>query len=122
MLCVLLQILVSIRNQVNTGPVLQIPILISIVLAYKGSLFGLKQCVVIYEMDRRQFANSKHILMTTKSPFSFSGILKLCLLESWNVNVLVSKALWFNFCCLNVLQAVNKIDVIVSIKRFRHFL
>lgn len=32
--------------------------------------------------------------------------------------MLVSKALWISFCCLDVLQAVNKVDMTIKTKGF----
>lgn len=49
--------LVLILYQVITGPVLPIPILL---LTYKGSLWSGWQCVMIYEMNINQLANSTH--------------------------------------------------------------
>lgn len=45
----------------------------------------------------------------------------LLVLETCNGNVAASKALWISLCCLNVLWAINKIDLTVSTKRFKHF-
>lgn len=40
----------------------------------------------------------------------------LLVLETCNGNVAASKALWISLCCLNVLWAINKIDLTVSTK------
>lgn len=53
---------VSIRYQVNTGPVLPIPILIAILLTYIGSLCWEEQCVMTHWMAHHQFANNDHYL------------------------------------------------------------
>lgn len=51
--------------------------------------------------------------------FRLSCILKLGILETWNVNVHVSKGLCVSICCLDVLWAINKMTV--NTKRFSHF-
>lgn len=53
---------VSIRYQVNTGPVLPIPILIAILLTYIGSLCWEEQCVTTHGMAHHRFANNDHYL------------------------------------------------------------
>lgn len=72
---VILQKLLLMQCQVNKGPV-SVPILI--LLPYKSST-------------------------QQNTPFRFSCVLKLGLLETWDVNVSVSKAFWVTLCCLNVL-------------------
>lgn len=39
----------------------------------------------------------------------------------WNVNVSVFNALWVNFLCLNLIQAINQIDMLVNTKKVQTF-
>lgn len=39
----------------------------------------------------------------------------------WNVNVSVFNALWVSFLCLNLIQAINQIDMLVNTKKVQTF-
>lgn len=48
--------------------------------------------------------------------FNPLGELTLGRAVTWNVNVSVFNALWVNFLCLNLIQAINQIDMLVNTK------
>lgn len=53
--------------------------------------------------------------------FNPLGELTLGRAVTWNVNVSVFNALWVNFLCLNLIQAINQIDMLVNTKKVPTF-
>lgn len=53
--------------------------------------------------------------------FNPLGELTLGRAVTWNVNVSVFNALWVNFLCLNLIQAINQIDMLVNTKKVQTF-
>lgn len=53
--------------------------------------------------------------------FNPLGELTLGRAVTWNVNVSVFNALWVNFLCLNLIQAIYQIDMLVNTKKVQTF-